>query len=156
MKRQYLVVVSAAALFLSSCSATGPKFQSSLPRDGQADIYVYRPSKFKLSGDVVPIQLNGADSGKLKNGGYLHFTVRPGEHLITIPTSFWGWNVECLPIKVQAVSSGEHFVALDVDASVSLTMAGTLPIGVGAYSCQLLTIPKEAALPIIKETKRSD
>ena len=75
----------AAALALTGCAATGPKFaeqQSSTPKlsADKGRVYFYRKDSFVGGGLRPEIRLDGAVVGKSQPGGYFYVDATPGSH----------------------------------------------------------------------------
>lgn len=79
--RVWAIVV--AAIMLTSCAATGPLFQPAPPPDsGKALVYVYRPDGFMLGGRDAHFYVDNKHVVNLSAGGYTHFHIDPGSHVI--------------------------------------------------------------------------
>lgn len=104
MNIKYLVLILIFSI-LTSCSATGPKFSSLIaPADGNAVIYLYRPSQFVGSMIVPPIYLNNQHIFDLPNNGYARLEIEPGEYIIESRK------------KISIVSSAQGKVTINVKA----------------------------------------
>lgn len=75
---------------LAGCAASVPMASKSAeqaskrfqPPPGRANLYVYRPSQFKLSAVTVSVKINGQSFGLLGVGTYLYADVAPGRYTL--------------------------------------------------------------------------
>jgi len=73
-----IIFIFLSIFLLCSCAATGPKFTSlSAPIDGQALVYILRPSAFTASAREINISIDDKTSIKLKNQGYTTLNLPP-------------------------------------------------------------------------------
>ena len=90
--------------------ATGPLFESNtLPPEGQAVIYVFRPDQDYARAVAPDLMVDGKPAGAIQNGGYLVFNVEPGKHTIDIPYNFWSYG-DCVPATVATEAGEIHYV----------------------------------------------
>ncbi len=91
MKLARLCAVSALAILVSACAASGPKHAevaSSIPalKSDQGRIYFYRSSSFVGAAIQPSIQLNGAVVGDSKPGGFFFVDRAPGPMEVSTTT----------------------------------------------------------------------
>ncbi len=87
MKKVLALII--VALLLGGCGAAGPKFDKALLNSqpvpqNKARIYFLRESNAMEGGRSTPLEIDGSDVGKLKNGGFLIVDIEPGDHEIGI------------------------------------------------------------------------
>ncbi|MEM1145564.1 MAG: DUF2846 domain-containing protein [Pseudomonadota bacterium] len=105
MIRKILLI---SVLFLSGCAASGPLFSEVVPAEGKGVLYVYR-SNAMVNCCVSPvIYINGAESGSLKNGGYIPVVLDPGTYEVAAENTSVGFNK--VSTKVEIVAGKSHYV----------------------------------------------
>lgn len=92
MRKNYLIPLLSLLLFLSGCSASGPRYQSTqLTSQSNGLIYIYRPAQFVNGGGYPEILINNESIGPLKNGGYLYAEVSPGRYHVRSKGNVMHW-----------------------------------------------------------------
>ena len=131
----WLLLIASLGLF--GC-ASGPPFQpeASVPSD-KAVIYVYRPSVMQGAVFIPDVTVGDNTPVALKNGGYFATFVLPGDVLVSIS------NVGKRSLTISATAGESYYVK-----GGTIRMAGGYPA--------LSLVPREAALPEIKECKLID
>lgn len=87
------------------------------PAPGRANLYVYRPSQFKLSAVTVSVKVNGQSFGMLGVGTYLHASVTPGRYTLASVSE------QEVPVVVSAEAGRNYF--LEQQVAFGSTMAQT-------------------------------
>lgn len=79
-----LGLVASSILFSGCASATAPFSEFKTPKNNEAVLYIYRPSKFVGGGMDYTISNKTTNEvlGELENGTYLENSVKPGKILI--------------------------------------------------------------------------
>jgi hypothetical protein len=73
------------SLAVSGCvTATGSEFTPMAARSGGGVIYVYAPGEFGGYGEGPIIVVDGEETGKLQNEGFIAVPVRAGSHTVTM------------------------------------------------------------------------
>lgn len=114
MKRILSMILS---LSLLGCGATGAPFIAvNEPTGDGANLYIYRP-ELAINCCVAPyILINNDKRGQLKNGGYVAFTVSPGQTTVEAVNETVGFKSLKLTFDVQTGKS--YFLRWSAAASM--------------------------------------
>lgn len=148
----YLMVV----VLLTSCSATGPKFQEyTLSKAENAVVYIYRPTKTVNCCVAPKVYINQTPKADLKNGGYVVYELPAGKHEIVVGDGSFGFTPEKISLSV---AYGEIVYLKWVIGGLSqldILAVGNIAVGTSVRDYYLLQYPSHEALPEIKELKLS-
>lgn len=144
------------ALILTSCAASGPKFQEArLSKPENALLYVYRPAKTVNCCVAPKVYVNKSPKADLKNGGYQVYELPIGNHEIIVGDGSYGFTPEIVNLSL---SSGESVYLKWVIGDLSqldILAVGNIAVGSSARDYYLLQYPNEKAILEIKELKLS-
>ncbi len=150
------IIVLLGIVFLTSCAASGPKFQEkTITNATNAIIYVYRPSKTVNCCVAPKVYLNKVPTADLKNGGYIAVEVPAGKHEVTVGDGSYGFTPEKLMLSL---NSGESVYLKWVIGGLTqfdIMAVGNVAVGTSAREYFLLQFPKEKAIIEISELKLS-
>lgn len=148
MRTLYVLFI---ALFITACSATGPKFkQVNIETNDKSILYIYRPDAFALKAVQSHFNLDGTKVIELKNNGYTYIQLEAGHYILN---QRWdGWTAtnravtnERRSLTLQLDKGKPTFVAIEPDFNYK---------GLG-YELRwvLRVVPEKEALENISKTR---
>ena len=149
----YAIII--VQLFISGCGATGEIYKGLEPlKENNAQIYIYRPSKFYQGLAWPTVFIDGQDRFTLKNGGYVNTLLTPGDHTLKLGAAnfFSNWSVGDIKVDLTLEPNQRYFYKLDLEFG-SIAIVGSYTSVSGAV--RLIEVSKENALKELKELNSS-
>lgn len=146
---------------LASCGASGPKFAAPAQRGPEKGlVYIYRVYELRGSAGSPNIYINGQKRDTLKTGGYLDYSLPPGEHLIFLgskPGDFANWAPDPVEVRLRVDAGKIYYLRmLKDDSDVSAIYAPTVGVmAVGKSKIGLASVREDFALQELQDTKLS-
>jgi len=128
-----LIFLVASILLISSCSATGPKFNGlSIQKEDTAVVYFIRPSSRTLSARVINISINGVHFTELRNGGYTTVELAGGTYEFEQSFNYTVGDVKELKskrkIKIPLKAGEMYFVAFQASSEFGSGNVLSIPL----------------------------
>ena len=146
------LAITLLSMFLVSCMATGPAFNSLQPEQSDlVSLYILRQSAFAASAYCPPVTIDGEKIGCLKNGGYIRKYVSPGLHEVRFEKRFGEMGKEHF-IKINGKPGETLFFewAYDVDGVWSTGF-----VSGATFSEAIVQHKQEQAIEILRNLNES-
>lgn len=143
------------SLFLIGCAATGEKYSGlKPPTSSESQVYIYRPYRFFQGGAWPTVFINGEEVATLKNGGYIHYSLPPGNHAIKIGKKrmLSNWSMGDAQASTNTEIGKRYFYKLLVDPNDVGYIGGMVLVSGRA---RLVTVPEDEAVLELRELKSS-
>lgn len=151
-KKVFLIALGLAVVLNGlGCSAKGPLFTKVMGEPEKTTIYIYRPSRFLMSGQKARTFVDGRRFVDLANGGYSYVSLSPGKHKIEVKGHLM-FNIPNQAVELDPEPGTEYYIRF-VPELEDIEFLGSMDIYYMQQGSLMGLVAPETALPEIEKCR---